>query len=384
MSAATLTTDSLRQWLFDRALPLWRCHGADTTWGYHESLTQTGEPTGAPRRLRVHARQAHAFGVAGMHGWNGPWRSAVEHGLRALERYARPDGLYRTLVTVDGETADDRAVLYDHAFVLLALAAAHRAFDGSPEPRATALRTLDRLEELSAHPEGGFRELNGDLHQHSNPHMHLLEAMLTWCEIEPFGRWSRLADGIAQLALRRLIDPRSGAVLEHFAADWSRLDGPIGRIVEPGHQYEWAWLLMRWSALKREPIPPAVWRMVRFAERYGWDPKRGVAVNMIAASGLVLDPAARLWPQTERLRLARAAMRTTGDVDYEKMAVVSERAIAAYLSTEMTGLWRDAMLADGSFDSGPAPASSLYHLVGAILEPSSCRPREAAAVDRCI
>ena len=56
-------------------------------------------------------------------GWPGPWREAAQHGLDGLvARYRRPDGLYRTLVAPDGDALDETAMLYDQAFVLLALA----------------------------------------------------------------------------------------------------------------------------------------------------------------------------------------------------------------------------------------------------------------------
>ena len=44
------------------------------------------------------------------------------------------------------------------------------------------------------------------------------------------------------------------------------------------------------------------------------------------------------------------------------------RALSAYLQTPVQGLWRDKRRPDGSFVDEPAPASSLYHLVVAILE----------------
>ena len=39
-----------------------------------------------------------------------------------------------------------------------------------------------------------------------------------------------------------------------------------------------------------------------------------------------------------------------------------------YLETDVPGLWRDRMNPDGSFIEEPAPASSFYHIVGAILD----------------
>jgi mannose/cellobiose epimerase-like protein (N-acyl-D-glucosamine 2-epimerase family) len=40
----------------------------------------------------------------------------------------------------------------------------------------------------------------------------------------------------------------------------------------------------------------------------------------------------------------------------------------SYFATPLEGLWRDQLGVDGVFVEQPAPASSLYHIVGAALE----------------
>ena len=104
------------------------------------------------------------------------------------------------------------------------------------------------------------------------------------------------------LALDRFIDPASGALREFFAQDWSPAPGSEGRIAEPGHQYEWAYLLNRWAALTGREQPAAVRRLIAFADSYGVDPVRNVALNSLFTDGSVNDAKARLWPQTERIR----------------------------------------------------------------------------------
>jgi mannose/cellobiose epimerase-like protein (N-acyl-D-glucosamine 2-epimerase family) len=58
-----------------------------------------------------------------------------------------------------------------------------------------------------------------------------------------------MADEIAELALSKFIDPKSGGLREYYDGDWNAAPGVDGRIVEPGHQFEWAWLLLRWGQL---------------------------------------------------------------------------------------------------------------------------------------
>ena len=50
------------------------------------------------------------------------------------------------------------------------------------------------------------------------------------------------------LCIEKFIDPASGALREFFAADWSPALGVEGQI-QPGHHYEWAFLLDRWARL---------------------------------------------------------------------------------------------------------------------------------------
>jgi mannose-6-phosphate isomerase len=42
--------------------------------------------------------------------------------------------------------------------------------------------------------------------------------------------------------------------------------------------------------------------------------------------------------------------------------------VAQYLHTPAPGAWRDKLRADGTFVEEPAPATSFYHLMMAILE----------------
>lgn len=75
---------------------------------------------------------------------------------------------------------------------------------------------------------------------------------------------------------------------------------------------------------------------------------------------------ARLWPQTERLKATLLAARLSGDEHYWSVAADAAASLFPYLDTRVPGLWRDLRLESGEFAEGPAPASSFYHLVGAL------------------
>lgn len=360
---------SLRGWLFDRALPLWWEHGADhVRGGFHEKMDLDGTPVELPRRFRVISRQAFSYCEAGRLGWQGPWREASLWALDYLQRhFIGEDGTAVSRVAPDGALIDATFDLYNQAFALLAFSIG-QCCEGADAPwRERAVRLRSLLNEDYAHPDAGYVEGGGTLPLRSNPHMHLLESSLAWLAIDSDPAWRQMADRIATLALERFIDPASGALREFFAADWSPAPGDEGRIAEPGHQYEWAFLLNRWALQTGRPRPPAISRLIAFAESHGVDRSRGVAFNSLLTDGSVHDAKARLWPQTERIRAYVADYATVGDAPLGHAIAGLQK----YLDTKISGLWFDQLDVDDKMAFEPSPASSLYHIVGAVAELSN-------------
>jgi mannose-6-phosphate isomerase len=365
----------LASWLCDAAYPLWSTKGVDPAGGFHERLGQDGRPLVEPRRSRVNPRQAYCFAVAPSLGWRGDSAALVRHGLDYwYARYRRPDGLFRTLIAADGTVLDDRALLYDQAFGLLALNVA--AVGEARAERERQARELQDLVLKTMKRKGpGFESgVPATLPLQSNPHMHFLEAALAGCEVcSESSLWKALADEIVELALVKFIDPATGALREFFDGDWNPAAGTEGRIVEPGHQFEWAWLLLRWcgarSGSSAARARGAALRLIEVGETHGI--RDGLAINSLLDDFSPLDAGARLWPQTERLKAAALAARLTGEARYFTMAAAAADGLMRYLDCPIPGLWRDRIDAQGKVAEEPAPASSFYHLVAAIAEISA-------------
>ncbi len=358
--------EALRRWLFDHALPLWWRIGADHAMGgYHERIDFQGRPVDLPRRSRVAARMAYSYREAGRLGWRGPWREAGRHALTSLrERFMRDDATVIAAVRQDGGS-DKTFDLYNQAFALLAYACGHQALDPDGDWRSRAVTLVGTLRRDFANPGGGFREDRaGTPPFRANPHMHLIEAALDWMAFDDDPIWRRLADEIAVLCLERFIDAQSGALFELFTADWDPVVADGGGVVEPGHHYEWAFLLDRWARLTGRERPAGVGKLIAFADGSGIDRVRGVAVNGVRLDGSVADAVARLWPQTERLRCYVVDAR--GGDDARLGAAVET--LRGYLDAPVPGLWYENRAADGTFVVDAAPATSLYHIVGAIAE----------------
>jgi mannose/cellobiose epimerase-like protein (N-acyl-D-glucosamine 2-epimerase family) len=359
---------ALLGWLVDEAFPVWATRGFDAAHGaFHERLTADGTLADDPRRARVATRQVYAFSCAPGLGWAGPARELVEAGLAFfLGRYRRPDGLFRTLVARDGAPLDERVALYDQSFALLALASCQQLLGPVPEvlEQGTALR--ERLHRHMKRPRGFDSGVPEALPLQSNPHMHLFESALAWCAVSADPAWKALADEIGALALEHFIQPQ-GALPELFDEHWAALpEDTKGQAIEPGHQFEWCWLLLCWDAGRGGAARLAAERLFEIGSGHGL--RSGVAINALHADFSVKDAATRLWPQTEWLKAASLLGALTGQARYWESAVLAATALQRFLDHPARGLWHDKLTPQGAFVPEPAPASSLYHIVCAIAE----------------
>ena len=85
------------------------------------------------------------------------------------------------------------------------------------------------------------------------------------------------ATGSGELAATRLIHPANRAIGELFTAGWSPLGTPQERAYEPGHQFEWAYLLLQAEDLlgiqaRREAVA-----LEAFGRSFGIDSQRQVS-----------------------------------------------------------------------------------------------------------
>jgi mannose/cellobiose epimerase-like protein (N-acyl-D-glucosamine 2-epimerase family) len=363
--------DELCGWLLDAAYPLWSTKGVDPAGGFFERLGQDGMPLADRRRSRVTPRQAYCFAMGPSLGWRGDAAGLVQHGLDFwFAKFQRPDGLFRTLINADGSVADDRAVTYDQAFGLLAFSLGATLGDWRATRERQAIELLQTILKHTKRPNGGFENgVPSSLPLESNPHMHLFEATLAGAEVcSECSLWKPLSDEIADFALAHFFDG-NGLLHEFFDDEWKFAPGVPGRIVEPGHQFEWAWLLLRWAGDKHPKARATALRMIEVTEANCV--KDGLALQQVLDDFSAHDASARLWPQTERLKAAALAARLTGEVKYFSMAASAADALKRYLATPIPGLWYDRIDVTGKVVDEPAPASSFYHLVVAVAEISA-------------
>ena len=386
MTQATIGTAvaGLRCWLVEEALPLWSGAGFDCLHGaFVERLDFLGEPImDAPRRVMVQARQIYVFSHAALLGWYPAGRELATGAARKMiELYFEADGKPGWVFSVhpDGALHDGKRDFYAHAFALFGLAWAYKL---SPEPvfLKAALATLKVLDQHFAAPRGGYftalpREKD---RRDQNPHMHLIEAMLAWHEATGEARFLGRAGEIYAMMAARFFQPDSSILPEYFDEGWAPKPGVQGRICEPGHHYEWSWLLRAYAARVgrvEEPIAPA---LKTFADRFGYDAEN-LIVDELLDDGAVRKASRRCWPHTEAIK-AEVATFEAGDADACARAA---RIISAlrknFLGRPVAGGWIDHIGADGAPIVDFIPASTLYHVFLAAAEADRVWGREDGA-----
>ncbi len=364
---------ALVDWAIDAALPLWATAGFDAERGrFEERLTLSGgRLPDVPLRLMSQARQIHVYALAARRGWHADALALVERAFASMVRdYRGRDDRAGWIFSIrrDGTIADERRDLYTHAFVLLAIASYVEA-TGDREALALADETMTFIERDMAAPEGGgFVEelpLSAGVRR-QNPHMHLFEGLLALWECSRQERYLAQTTELFDLfATRFFRDP--GVVGEYFTADLRPADGVVGRIVEPGHHHEWLWLLRRFEEASGRSVQAYVDALYGHADRYGFD-EAGMILGELLVDGTPRDGVRRIWPVTEAIKanLVEARHgRMQGEGRAAALAVVLRE---RFLTIDPPGGWLDRLDDRGQCVNEFMPASTLYHLLGAIDE----------------
>ena len=378
--AATIDSQRVRDWLFDRALPLWCGPGRDTVHGgFAEELGLDGGIVATGRkRFRVQARQAFSYCLAGTLGWSGgwpgTWREAADAGAAFMTQHCwHPDGGWVMATAADGTHHDTTRYAYDHAFAILAFGALEAA-DGGSDAAEWVDRSLAFLDDRLADTAdrgywSGYRDSIPDkLPRRQNPHMHLLEALLLVYETRQDGAILARAAAVIGLFRDTFFDPESNTLGEFFTDDWQPVAGDDGQWVEPGHHFEWVWLLHRYSRLSGDDMSEEAGRLYAFARQHGIDPKDGLAFDGVRRDGSVANDNKRLWVQTEAIKalVARAELAGDDGAD-EALGPLVGQVFATYLDGH-NGAWQDHVRRDGTGFAKTAPASTFYHLILAFAE----------------
>jgi mannose/cellobiose epimerase-like protein (N-acyl-D-glucosamine 2-epimerase family) len=359
-------------WLKDRALPFWATVGVDQSrGGFQERLTFEGKPVlDVPKRLMTQCRQLYAFSHAAQLDWYPGGKQLAANCLEyILQNFYRRDGEPGWIHSIapDGSIANSTRDAYAHAFVLLGLAWYYKITRDSEVLRIVD-QTIEFLDETTC-KHGGYADAlpPPDVIRRQNPHMHLFEAFLALYQITGNPRYLARASEIFGIFSTSFFQPDTGTVCEYLTDELNPQPGTKGATSEPGHHFEWVWLLRQFQSASGRKVGIFCSPLYEFAENHGWN-AQGFVVDELDFAGGTLKPSWRSWPHTEAIK-ANIAEGEYGRVGCDqKAAYCLNRLHTGFLGQPFPAGWIDHWKETGQPLIGFVPASTLYHVFCALSE----------------
>jgi mannose/cellobiose epimerase-like protein (N-acyl-D-glucosamine 2-epimerase family) len=376
------------RWLHDEALPFWSRQASDHEFGgFFERLSPTGEPYPSdPKSTLVQSRMLFTYAHAAYFEGGTEVRAGIDLAFSFLtHRLFDPmSGGFMRAVGSNGDPqvpgANPIKDTYDHSFVLLGLAALYRVRP-TAEVMSWVETTWTYLQDHLLDPRtGGYHEDSRayaraetyPMPRRQNPHMHLFEALLAVFEATGQHVWMEHAERILDVFRRYLFDRQTGSLREFLGRDLEDLPGPAGLVREPGHHFEWAWLLYRYAALSGDvSVRDHAAALYSFGTRHGVQRSgtfAGAAYDEIGPDGTPIKKSMLLWPQTEAVKAHLARFEDTGDRRCLQDAVLAARLIFENFISGNRPLWRNQIDELGRTLQPDAPTRLLYHLIMFITE----------------
>lgn len=357
-------------------LPFWH----DNTFSketslFAERLDLTGNVLlNTPHRAMVQARQIFVYSHAAS---TGVFPQGAEYAMRAVENLLEcfcdaggvENGLHFS-ITKNGDVVSSVRDSYTHAFVLFSFAAAYR-LSGDRNLRLAIDHVVSFVDQRLSDPRsfGLFDQFPPSTSlKAQNPLMHLLEAYLALHEAIPDGDFLVRAAAIVEHFKSRMFMHKHGVLVEKYGDDWSVLDEQSPDLFyEPGHQFEWAWLLHRFGSLAKTDESLISDRLWQTARRHGLNAKF-LCYDEVSLTMEARRRSHRLWPHAEGAKIA--AVRTeAGDGDARPVAEAMAYALNnTFLHQPFEGGWIDRVDEAHCALIDFVPASSLYHLYTAFVE----------------
>ncbi len=363
-----LQEHALAQWV-----PTWLQAFCDpVNGGFHERLDPQMRPLAMHKRLLTQCRQIYVYSQAFLLTKDSAYITPLRAGFAFLRRsYHRPRlGGWAFSVTPEGGAFDPTFDLYGHAFVVLALSF-YTAATGDVTAQCLLGKTLRFIDTHFRADAGFFERLRDDGTpivgvRRQNSHMHLFEACVMAHTVAGEAMAKRMADELLGLFFLHFFDAPTGTLVEYFSPNWT--PHPVwGHAVEPGHLYEWIWLLHRYSATQprschASAITGATVAMAAWGRAHAWDSHQGGIYDRVQrADGLVLQGSKRIWHVAEALKASviLGAPHTPPPAD-----------LTAWLRTYVTpsGLWVETKQKDLTPATTHMPGTTPYHLVMGICE----------------
>ena len=341
----------LRQHFSKRIVPMWQGPGWNAELALpYEALDSQHRPLPVQRyRAMAVARQLYLF--SSRIGQPGAAERAAAL-FRSLQRHfhdAEHGGWFYS-IDAAGQPLDRRKDLYTHAFIVFACA--HywgQVREGLVE--ATLNAALDIVADHFARDDGLYEASLGqdwsDLASGplQNPQMHLAEAFMQTLAVREDAHVQEALLTLCTALQTHFIEPEHGLMLE-------KPRGAVDNWFEPGHQFEWFFLLETSPLLRGSPLHGSISRAFEYAEQCGV--KETAVLAALDVAGTVIDPTQRIWAKAEYLRAL--ALRPNAEATLlEQLRAMEQRFL------HPAG-WHECVDSSGAVSRHDMPSTTPYHL----------------------
>ncbi|NLQ16504.1 phosphoheptose isomerase [Marinomonas sp. M1K-6] len=360
---------SSQSFLFDGLLKNWSLHGIDTEQGFsYESMTHDWKNNAVGRvRLLTQCRQLYTFSHACQIKNAPEWQAMLTPLFNFITSRYFINERWIFSLNDDLSIKDQQSDAYALAFVLLSFS---HYYQLTKDDRAlvfmkkTHLFLLDNMQAQS----GGFYEsypVDENQIRRQNPHMHLLEGYVAAFEATQDDDYKEAIQSLLSLALEHFYHQETKTLREFFSADW-QLDPKIGHQVEPGHHFEWVWLLYRANKIvpnaDHTDLAQQLWLT---ATRHGLAENGGIYNQIDGNSYQAIDKEKRIWPITEYLK-AITVMQIGKEEKIDRIEKALDFIQQHYLLPN--GRWNEYLNEDNTAKDFPLPGTSSYHIFLGLTE----------------
>jgi mannose-6-phosphate isomerase len=172
--------------------------------------------------------------------------------------------------------------------------------------------------------------------------MHLFEALLALFEATEAEEVLHRCQKLHALAMSRFFSRTAGVIREYFDDGWKVHPASGPGSVEPGHLFEWAWLLRRFEAASGLSQEEPVSMLIGSALRYGVDAAVGRVIGEICEKGTVRSASTRVWPHAEALRALSQEMNRGPYAGSQLLIPVLQRLRTVYCPDRLNGAVRSS------------------------------------------
>ena len=366
-------------------------HAIDPAGGFFHYFKDDGTIYDRRNRHLVRStRFVFNYAMASIEFGNPDYLEAARHGLRYLREVHRDPGQGGYAWTIcDGKPDDRTNHAYGVAFVLLAYSTALKA--GITEASAWMEETWQLLEHRFWDAEAGLYRDEANAHwqftsyRGQNANMHMCEAMLAAYQASDEPRYLERALTLADHMTRRQAAKSDNLVWEHYDSAWNvdweyHRDNPKDLFrpwgFQPGHQTEWAKLLMILEPLLLERgreekwLLPTAMHLFDTALALAWDATNGGICYGFAPDGSVCDDDKYFWVQAESLAAAALLYARTGLAVYDDWYNRLWAYAWEHFVDHQYGAWYRILTGDNQkIDDEKSPAGKTdYHTMGACYE----------------